>query len=112
MKSTHLFNEKKMALFPGIDAQIFAGDGVMVMRVQLENGAVATPHSHHHEQVSILLKGSVEFTVGDETQLFHAGDVILIPGNVMHTVKALEECELIEVFTPVREDLMARYTDV
>jgi quercetin dioxygenase-like cupin family protein len=110
MKATHLFDEKKMPLFPGIDAQIFSGDGAMVMRVQIANGAVATPHSHHHEQISILLKGRADFTVGDETARYHAGDVILIPGNVVHTVTALEECELIEVFTPIREDLLARYT--
>ena len=112
MKSTHLFDEKMMALFPGVDAQIFAGDGVMVMHVQLENGAIALPHAHHHEQISVLLHGTAEFTVGEEVATYHSGDVVLIPGNIVHSVKAIETCELIEVFTPVREDLMARYEHV
>ena len=112
MKSAHLFDEKKMALFPGVDAQIFSGDGVMVMHVTLEKGAVAAPHSHHHEQISVLLTGEVDFTIENETVRYHSGDVILIPSNKVHTVTAIEASEFIEVFTPIREDLLERYSNV
>jgi len=112
MKTTHLLSEKKLALFPGIDAQLFPGEQLLVMRVLLEKGAIAAAHSHHHEQVSFILQGEMEFTIGEEQKTLKAGDVVLIPGNLTHSAKALVDSELVEVFTPVREDLVARYADV
>jgi len=112
MQTTHLFNEKKMELFPGIDAQIFPGKQLMVMRVEMVQGAIALAHAHTHEQISILLRGEAEFTIGEEQQTLKAGDTVAIPGDVMHSVKALVACELIEAFSPVREDLLKRYSNV
>ena len=112
MQTTHLFDEKKMELFPGIDAQIFAGRQVMVMRVVLEQGAIAPAHAHPHEQMSVVLQGEVEFTIGEEQKTLKAGDVVDIPSDVMHSVKAIAQSELIEVFSPVREDLVKRYSNV
>ncbi len=112
MKTTHLFSEKQMALFPGIDAQLFPGEQLMVMRVQLEKGAIATTHFHHHEQMSLVLQGEMEFTIGEEKKTLNAGEVVLIPGDMTHSATALVESEIIEVFTPVRDDLVQRYTHV
>ncbi len=112
MQTTHLFDEKKMELFPGIDAQILAGKQSMVMRVEMAQGAMAAPHSHPNEQISVVLQGEAEFTIGDEKQTLQAGDAVVIPGDVVHSVKALAACELIESFSPVREDLMKRYSNV
>ena len=112
MQTTHLFDEKKMELFPGIDAQILPGKVSMVMRVEMEQGAIATSHSHPHEQISVLLQGEAEFTIGEETQTLKSGDAVVIPGDVEHSVKALAPCELLESFSPVREDLVKRYSNV
>ena len=112
MQTTHLFDEKKMELFPGIDTQILAGKQLMVMRVSMAQGAIATAHSHPHEQLSVLLQGEAEFTIGEERQTLKAGDAVVIPGDIVHTVKALASCELIEAFNPVREDLVKRYSNV
>ncbi len=112
MQTTHLFDEKKMELFPGIDAQIFPGKQIMVMRVSLEQGAIATAHDHSHEQISIVLQGEMEFTIGEEQKTLKTGDAVVIPSDVTHSAKAIVKCELIEVFSPVREDLVKRYSNV
>lgn len=112
MQTTHLFDEKKMELFPGIDTQIFAGRQTMVMRVVLEQGAIATTHAHPHEQISVVLQGEVEFTIGEEQQTLKVGDAVVIPGGVTHSAKALVQSELLEAFNPVREDLLKRYSNV
>ncbi len=112
MQTTHLFDEKKMELFPGIDTQIFAGRQVMVMHVVLEQGAIATAHEHPHEQISVVLQGEMEFTIGDEQKTLKTGDAVVIPGDVTHSAKAIVRCELIEAFNPVREDLVKRYSNV
>ncbi len=109
---THLFDEKKMELFPGIDAQILAGRQAMVMRVSMAQGAIAAEHSHVHEQISVVLQGEVEFTIAGEQQMLRTGDAVVIPGNAVHTAKAIVQSELLESFAPVREDLVKRYSDV
>jgi quercetin dioxygenase-like cupin family protein len=37
-----------------------------------------------------------------------AGDSVYVPSNARHGAKALEAGTLIDVFTPVREDLLGR----
>ena len=112
MQTTHLFDEKKMELFPGIDAQILAGRQGMVMRVTMEQDAIATPHAHPHEQISVVLQGEIEFTIGEEQKTLKAGDAVVIPSDALHSVKAFVRSELLEVFSPVREDLVKRYSNV
>ncbi len=112
MQTTHLFDEKKMELFPGIDAQIFAGKHAMVMRVTLEQGAIATAHAHPHEQISVALHGEMEFTIGEEQSILKAGDAVVIPSDATHSAKAIVQSELLEVFHPVRADLVKRYSNV
>lgn len=112
MQTTHLFDEKKLVLFPGIDAQIFAGRQAMVMRVLLEQGAIATAHAHPHEQISVVLQGEVEFTIGEEKKTLKVGDAVVIPGDSVHSTKAIVQSEMLEIFHPVREDLVKRYSNV
>ncbi len=112
MHTTQLFDAKKMELFPGIDAQIFAGKNVMVMRVELAQGAIATPHAHSHEQISLVLQGEVLFTIGEEQKTLKAGEAVVIPSDVLHSAEAVLACELIDIFNPVRDDLMKRYTGI
>jgi quercetin dioxygenase-like cupin family protein len=40
--------------------------------------------------------------------LLNPGDLLPIPSNVPHGAEALEDSVLIDVFTPPREDLIAK----
>lgn len=91
-------------LVPGIYARLVHMKGVSVARVRIEAGAVLPQHAHVHEQVTNMLSGQLEMTVGGETKVCLAGDVVIIPSQVPHSAKALTACELIDVFQPVRED--------
>jgi quercetin dioxygenase-like cupin family protein len=110
MKTVGLFQENQHAIFPGVNGQFFVGEELMMMRVMIGKGETAPAHSHRHEQMSVILKGKVQFTVGEETMSLETGDVVSIPGHVVHSVTALEDAELIEIFTPVREDFVARFS--
>lgn len=110
MKSSSLFSEPHYSLFPGVEAQFFYGEQLMVMRVSFMKDAVAQPHAHHHEQLSVVTKGEVEFTLGDEKKVLKAGDALSIPGNVVHSAVALVDSELIECFTPRREDFITKFS--
>lgn len=70
----------------------------------VEAGAVMPEHSHMHEQVANVLKGSFELTVNEQTELLEPGKVAVIPAHMKHGGKAITACELLDVFTPERED--------
>ncbi len=60
-------------------------------------------HVHPEEQISIVRQGAMEFTVGDVTRVVRPGDVIVLPPNVPHSGRTLDEpCRLIDVFAPAR----------
>ena len=92
----------------GIDRQMIVGDKLMVCRLTLRP-RVATPiHSHPHEQITIVERGSVRFTIAGETRVAAPGDVLHFPSNVVHGATMLdEEVVLIDIFTPIREDFIA-----
>ncbi|PWK27605.1 Cupin domain-containing protein [Arcicella aurantiaca] len=70
----------------------------------VEEGATLPLHSHFHEQITTVIEGKFELTIGDETKIYENGLVAVIPPNVVHGGKALTDCKLLDVFSPVRED--------
>lgn len=72
--------------------------------VELNADTVVPMHSHQHEQVTYLLSGRFEFTVGDTTTVLEPGMAALIPGGVLHGGRTLTACRVLDVFSPVRED--------
>ncbi len=45
------------------------------------------PHKHEHEEIVIILEGSVESYLEGKTEVAEAGSVIVNGSNQMHTVK-------------------------
>jgi len=81
-------------------------DTMMAMHATLGKGKEFLPHSHPHEQITVVLKGSLEYIIGGEVMIMKAGDTCLAPPDVVHSAKALEDgTEEIEIFTPKRDDL-------
>src|SRR4051812_41723813 len=50
--------------------------------VRLTGGTVLPMHSHPHEQITFVIAGQFEFTVGEETRVLGPGMTALIPGGV------------------------------
>lgn len=72
--------------------------------VRVEAQAVLPMHSHPHEQITYVISGRYEFTVGDRTAILETGMAALIPGGVVHGGKALTPCHVIDLFSPARDD--------
>ena len=95
----------KHTIFPGVHIHTAAADKMLLAVVDLEPHSVVAEHSHHHEQVGMILQGKVIFHIGDEQRTLSAGDVYRIPGHVRHKVITLDEpAKAIDIFTPVREE--------
>jgi quercetin dioxygenase-like cupin family protein len=72
--------------------------------VHLQAGTVVPIHQHPHEQVTYVLEGRFEFTIGDETTILEPGMAALIPGGTPHGGTTLTACRVIDMFAPVREE--------
>ena len=91
----------------GIERQMVVGERVMVCRLRFAPRVVTPPHDHPHEQITLVERGRVLFTVGDEQRVAEAGDVLHFPPGSWHGATMLEEeVVLIDIFSPVREDFL------
>jgi quercetin dioxygenase-like cupin family protein len=72
--------------------------------VRLDAGTVVPMHTHPHEQITYVIDGQFEFTVGGETTMLGPGMAVLIPGGAPHGGRTLSECLVIDVFSPARDD--------
>ena len=75
-----------------------------IARLWLKKGAVVPLHHHVNQQVTMLKSGALEFEMGGEQFVLKAGDVLVIPPNMPHSVVAIEESMATDVFTPARQD--------
>lgn len=87
--------------FLGYDNQI------MMVRVKFEEGALGAPHQHFHTQATFCVSGKFEFEIDGEKKIVEAGDGVYIEPNLMHSAVCLEAGELIDTFSPVREDFLS-----
>ncbi len=92
---------------PGVRRQVLADDPAqMVVSFRFETGAKGHLHSHPHVQSTYVAKGKFEFYRNGEAFLLSPGDSLVIPSGVEHGCTCLEEGELIDCFSPRRDDFL------
>ena len=67
-------------------------------------------HSHPHEQLGYCLQGEAVVTVDGQDHLIEPGKMYYVPSNAPHAWRndGDEPAVLIDVYSPVREDLLRR----
>lgn len=80
------------------------GERTLLSEVVFEPEGIVPPHQHPHEQTGYVVRGAIEFTIGDQAVVLRAGDAYVIPGNVPHACRALEDSIAVDIFSPVREE--------
>lgn len=92
-------------LLPGIIARTFWGEKMLAAVVDLDPHTDLPLHSHPHEQLGIVIEGTIEFTIAGQVQSLGPGQVYLIPGGVEHGAKTFDRpVKVMDVFSPVREE--------
>ncbi len=91
-------------IFPGFKGRCIHTGTMSFMYWTVQAGAPVPAHSHLHQQVAQVLKGSFELTVDGQTTILQPGIIAVIPPHAVHSGKAITECELVDVFYPERED--------
>ena len=90
-----------------ITRRVLSGEKGMLVWWSIKAGAHANAHKHPHEQMFWMLKGRMDFRLGDERRSCVAGDVGVIPGGVEHEAWFPEDTEVVDVFVPRRDDFLA-----
>ena len=81
------------------------GERLTLGIVELDPNAVVPEHRHDHEQLGMVLRGALEFRVGDERRELGPGGTWRIPSNVPHEVRVGPDgAVVVDVFAPVRRD--------
>ncbi len=92
---------------PGMKRKILSyGDGMMVVRVDFEAGAVGQLHHHPHLQSAYVVSGVFDVTIDGTTQRLSAGDTYLVASDIVHGAVCIEPGTLVDIFTPMREDFI------
>jgi len=96
---------KAKTIGPGTEIRVAYGEKIMLSFVRIEAGGSVPLHNHPHEQGGMCLEGAMEMIIGGETRIVRKGDGYIIPGGVMHAVRALESgAYVLDIFYPHREE--------
>ncbi|OEK02346.1 cupin [Roseivirga sp. 4D4] len=94
-------------LLPGFSVKFIHAEKMTLAYWDIKAGSVLPEHSHPHEQVAAqVMSGEFELTLEGESKVMKTGDVAVIPSNAVHSGKAITDCQLLDVFSPVREDYL------
>ena len=89
---------------PGFFSKLIHTDTNTINFIEVKAGISLPRHNHIHQQCSFVIEGKFEMTVNYIPQVLDAGSFAVIPSNAWHSGKAITDCKLIDIFSPVRED--------
>ena len=98
------------ALKGTITRRMITGDAMMIAEILFKKGDEVPRHSHHNEQITYVISGALQFVLGEEgtEKIVRGGEVLVIPPHVPHSARALEDTVDLDVFSPPREDWLAK----
>lgn len=92
---------------PGLRRQVLAHtSAMMLVRHEMRKGWRGAAHRHPHQQLVYVISGRIRVIVGGETIEASSGDNLIVGSNVEHQATALEDCIVLDVFSPAREDYL------
>jgi quercetin dioxygenase-like cupin family protein len=92
-------------LVPGVTAKIASGEKIMLSLITLAPNVAVPTHSHPHEQMGMMVSGTMEYTIADETRVLSGNELFFVPGGVPHAVKAGPAGAVaLDAFSPPREE--------
>lgn len=91
-------------LNPRITRRTVHTQNLTIARLQIAKDAVVPEHAHVNEQVATVERGVLRFHIDGREVILAAGQSLAIPPNVPHSVVALEDTTVVDIFSPRRED--------
>lgn len=92
---------------PSMQRRIVTGERMTVARIYFKDGFLVPQHSHEHEQITQVIKGTLRFRFGeDRSEVVDVGPggVVVIPSQVPHEALCIGEVEEMDMWSPRRDD--------
>ena len=90
---------------PGVMRHAIYMDNTMLTFVEFESGGEVPEHSHPHEQITFVVRGTLRFRLGEEERLISAGCGACCPPHVVHSAVVIEgPAFVIDAWYPPREE--------
>ncbi|MHA1933522.1 MAG: cupin domain-containing protein [Promethearchaeota archaeon] len=92
-------------IFKGVYRKTLVYDNnLMLCHFNLEKNSKIPLHSHKENQIGYILKGKLKFLTEHREFICKEGDSYVFDSNEKHGALILEDSEVIDVFSPARED--------
>jgi quercetin dioxygenase-like cupin family protein len=95
---------KKEMLSERLGRKVINGEKATLAQVFLAKGAVIPKHQHESEEMGYQLEGTAKVELEGKEVIVHKDEVMHVPSNVPHSVVAVEDCVMLYVFSPIRQD--------
>ncbi len=92
---------------PGFLSKLIHTETNTINFVEVKIGSIIPNHQHPHQQCTFILEGEFQLIVNNIPQVLKPGIFAIIPPFAWHHGKAITNCKLIDIFSPVREDYKA-----
>ena len=100
-------NNSKHKEFKGVKFEVLAtGAKSMVTKMNYKMGDKVPLHSHPNEQAGYVISGEYIIEYGQIKETLRQGDSYCIPENVEHSWEVIIGGEVIDVFSPPRQDYL------
>jgi len=92
---------------PGVTRKIMGYQSdLMLIRVDFDGKTSFPIHQHPHQQITHIIEGKFKATINGKSEVLGPGDSYVVPSNTPHGVESLESGNLIDVFSPRRDDFL------
>ena len=91
-----------------LDRAFASGQNATLADMKLKKGCVVPLHQHESEQITWVREGWLRLELDGQSYDVKAGDVLRIPSQLPHKAVAIEDCVVIDIFGPRREDWIAK----
>lgn len=95
---------QERTVIPGFRARFAHSERMTFVLWNVDADAILPRHVHPHEQVTQVQQGTFELTIEGEALVLGPGTIAVIAPNRTHSGRALTACQILDVFSPVRDD--------
>jgi quercetin dioxygenase-like cupin family protein len=91
----------------GISRRFAHSGRLMIAQVSFPKGKIVPAHRHDNEQATYMITGRLRFLFGDDQQeeiIIGPGEILFIPGKLLHSAEALDDVFELDIFDPPRAD--------
>ena len=91
----------------GVDFLVLAvGKDTMVTKMLYKETDFVPFHKHPNEQSGYVISGKYKLRFDNNEYLLSEGDSYSIPSNIEHSIEIIEGGEVIDTFSPIRQDYL------